>query len=225
MSLSPIDLAELLRELSDAEHARASADRAAQAATAEATRAQAVLDTVQDGARLLGQRGRELKHSANAVRDALERARLSALNAALEGAKLGEPLGKAVLTMADDVRAQLSRCADSLEEHLGTLAELDRDRERWLDELRQTRELCAGAAQRLRELGGWQSALARSTSRLSERFRTELGSDAERLQLLAEAGQRTAALRETLERLRGHDSAPDIEALLAPLEAALAQSE
>ncbi len=218
MGLTQLDIADFLKELTQGEQARASADRAAQAATADATRAQGVLGAVQDSARLLVNRNRELRASANAVRDAIDRARLAALNAGLEGARLGEPLGKAVLTMADDVRVLLSRGLDALEEHVSSLSELERERERWLEDLTQTQDLCGGAVQRLRELGGLQTALAHNLTRLSGRLRAELGSDGERELLLAEASQRAESLRETLRRLQGHAADPDVAALLEPLQ-------
>ena len=223
MSLTTLELADLLRELAHAEQARASADRAGQAATADATRAQAVLEAVQDGARLITSRNRELRASAQGVREALDRARLAALNAGLEGAKLGEPLGKAVLTMADDLRVLIARGQDALEEHAATLGELERERERWLEELSQTRELCAAALQRLRELGGLQAAFARSQARMAERLKEAIGGDAEREQLLAEASERAHALRESLGRLRDPND-PELRALLEPLRALLNNS-
>jgi methyl-accepting chemotaxis protein len=226
MSLNEIDAAELLRQLELGQEARSRADRASQAATSDTTRAQGVLDAVHDSARLLGHRSRELKGSAGAVRDSLERARLSALNAGLEGARLGEPVGKAVLTMADDVRTLLTRALDALEEHLSLFSELERERERWVDELSQSRELCASAVQRLRELGGLEAASSQIIGRLQTSLKHILGDQARRAELLAEASEQARALGTALGRLRelGESDPKTLAILLEPLSAHLGPS-
>lgn len=223
MSLSEIDAAELLHQLELGEEARSKADRASQAATSDASRAQAVLEAVHDGARILVHRNRELRGSAGALRDALDRARLAALNAGLEGARLGEPVGKAVLVMADDVRTLISRGIDALEEHLSLFGEVERERERWMDELAQTRELCASAVQRLRELGGLEAASSQVLGRLQSSLRQKLGAEAERAKLLAEANQQARALGDVVGRLRALGPTDDaaLGAVLEPLAALL----
>lgn len=227
MSLDEIDAAELLHQLELGEQARARADRASQAATSDTSRAQAVLEAVHDSARILVHRNRELRGSAGAVRDALERARLATLNAGLEGARLGEPVGKAVLVMADDVRGLVTRAIDALEEHLLLFGELERERERWLDELSQTRELCSSAVQRLRELGGLEAASSQMLSRAQTSLRQKLGAGAERAKLLAEASEQAKALGNVVSRLRaitpGDDAA--LDTALEPLSALLERSD
>lgn len=227
MSLNEIDAAELLHQLELGEEARARADRASQAATADTSRAHAVLEAVHDSARILVQRNREMRGSAGAVRDALERARLSALNAGLEGARLGEPVGKAVLVMADDVRALVTRAIDALEEHLSLFGELERERERWLDELSQTRDLCGSAVQRLRELGGLEAARAQVLVRVQTSLKQKLGAEAERAKLLAEAGAQARALSELVTRLRALPTSDDgaLGAALGPLAALLERTD
>jgi methyl-accepting chemotaxis protein len=227
MNLSEAEAAEILRLLETGEEARSQVDRMSQGATADASRAQAVIDAVHDGARVLVHRNRELRSSATAVRDSLERARLAALNAGLEGARLGEPVGKAVLVMADDVRILLSRAIEALDDHVALFGELERERERWLDELSQTREFVAAAAQRLRELGGIEAASSQALSRLSTSLKQHLGSAPERARLLADANFQLRALNESIEKLRalGPEGEVSAAALLEPLSALLPRSE
>jgi hypothetical protein len=219
MSLGEVEAAEVLHELELCETARSQTDRVSQAATADTHRAQAVLDAVHDGARALVNRNRELRTSASAVRDSLERARLATLNAGLEGARIGEPLGKAVLTMADETRALLARALESLEDHLSLLSELERERDRWFAELLQSRELCGSAAQRLRELGGLEAASSQALGRLGASLRRHLGSEPERAKLLSQASEQARALRESLARLRelGASDPESLQALLEPI--------
>lgn len=219
MNLNEADAAEILRLLELGEQGRSEADRVSQSATADASRAQAVLDAVHDGARVLVHRNRELRSSASAVRDSLERARLAALNAGLEGARLGEPVGKAVLVMADDIRVLLARATEALDDHVALFGELERERERWLDELSQTREFMLAAAQRLRELGGIEAASGQALSRLSAHLKRQLGNAPERARLVADAGSHLRALTESLEKLRalGPDGEQSADALVEPL--------
>lgn len=227
MKLNEADAAEILRLLEAGEEARSQADRMSQGATADASRAQAVIDAVHDGARVLVHRNRELRTSAAAVRDSLERARLAALNAGLEGARLGEPVGKAVLVMADDVRVLLARATETLDEHVALFGELERERERWLDELSQTRELVAAAAQRLRELGGVEAASSQAVSRLGTQLKRHLGSAPERARLLADAGSHLRALSESLEKLKalGPEGEISAAALVEPLSALFSRGD
>ncbi|MFZ5895861.1 MAG: methyl-accepting chemotaxis protein [Myxococcota bacterium] len=227
MNLTEADAAEILRLLEAGEAARSQVDRLSQGATADASRAQAVIEAVHDGARMLGHRSREMRQSASAVRDSLERARIAALNAGLEGARLGEPVGKAVLVMADDVRVLLARATEALEEHVALFGELERERERWLDELSQTRELVAAAAQRLRELGGLESASSQGLSRLHSQLRQHLGSAPERARLLADAGAQLRALSESLGKLKalGPEGESSASKLIAPLSTLLSRND
>jgi len=221
MNLTEADAAEISRLLEVGEEARSQADRMSQGATADASRAQAVIDAVHDGARVLVHRNRELRSSASAVRDALERARLAALNAGLEGARLGEPVGKAVLVMADDLRVLLSRATEALEDHTALFSELERERDRWLDELSQTRELVAAAAQRLRELGGVEAVSSQALSRLRANLKQHLGTAPERARIMAEAGSQVRALNDSLAKLKalGPEGETGAALLIEPLSA------
>src|SRR5687768_15665850 len=88
-ALGPEDKARLLRTLQAAEAAGGEAERALEAAGSAATRQSGEMDSLSDGAQRLVSRGRDVKASVQHVRDMLERAKLTALNAGLEGARLG----------------------------------------------------------------------------------------------------------------------------------------
>src|SRR5437868_3775892 len=66
-------------------------------------RQHAELEAVQEAGQRLGARGRDVRNSLQLVRESVDRAKLTALNAGLEGARLGEPLGKALVAMGDEV--------------------------------------------------------------------------------------------------------------------------
>jgi methyl-accepting chemotaxis protein len=98
------------------------------------------LEAVQESTRNLVLRSRDIRNTLQVLRQSVDRAKLSALNAGLEGARLGEPLGKALVVMSDEQRNLLARALDALEEHGALLAELERDRDRCLTELSQLGE-------------------------------------------------------------------------------------
>jgi len=216
----------VLRDLEAAEATQLRAERACQAGVGNAARARAVLDAVHDSARGLLGRNREVRASATSVRDSLERARLATLNAGLEGARLGEPLGKAVVVMADDMRALLSRAQDALDEHLGLLGEVERERERWLEELAQSRELCGAAVQALDDLYRLEASVAEAIGRLGQSLRRHVGAEPERARLVSDAAEQTRALVESLARLTALGAGDDAElrALLEPLSALLSRT-
>ena len=120
----------LAERLADALKASGDADQASGQAQAQAGRQAAEIEGLLEGGERLALRGRDLRASVQELRDTLERGRLSTLNAALEGARLGEAAGKALLAMTDEVRNALGRSADVLDDHATRVAELERERER-----------------------------------------------------------------------------------------------
>jgi methyl-accepting chemotaxis protein len=138
-------------------------------ASALVARQHAELDAVQEAGQKLGARGRDIRNSLLLLRESVDRAKLTALNAGLEGARLGEPVGKALVVMGDEVRNLLARALDALEEHASLLAEVDRDRERCLADLSHIGE-------GTRELGG-KLAQAEEQSQLTSALLGELRSD------------------------------------------------
>ena len=74
------------------------------------------MDAVADRTRALSSRAAELQAGFARVLDAFERLGLVALNAGLEGARLGEAEGRQLGLVSDEVRAQSSRGGDAARE-------------------------------------------------------------------------------------------------------------
>jgi methyl-accepting chemotaxis protein len=142
---SSLDDALLYRSHERAHTAAETAVRLAQGAGASAAQQKNALDSAADQARMLAARGRDSRLPTQQLRDSLERAKLVALNAGLEGARHGEPVGRALVGIADEMRALVTRALEALEEHVAMLADVDRDREKLLTQIEQ-------AQQRAREL-------------------------------------------------------------------------
>ena len=132
--ISALQGARLLAALQAAKTAATRASNEQRAASAGLKRQRGELEAVQESAQKLGIRGRDIRNSLQVLRESVDRAKLSALNAGLEGARLGEPLGKALVVMSDEQRNLLARAIDALEEHSALLAEVERDRDGCLTE-------------------------------------------------------------------------------------------
>ncbi len=91
-----LDDALLLRAQDSAEKSAEAALGASQAVGAAAAQQKSALDAATDRARLLHARGKDAEGSVARARDALERAKLVALNSGLEGSRLGEAKGRAL---------------------------------------------------------------------------------------------------------------------------------
>ena len=207
----------VLSELDEAEASRVQADAAVQALAQEAARGRTLFDAVHDAARAQSLRSRELRDSARQLRDPLERARLTALNAGLEGARKGDPVGKALVVMAEELRVLLARALDELAEHSAALVEVDREREHWLEQLGAARELSGVLFEKARELQVIEAGSARAVERLGAGVRRAFGADPERARLLLRAAEQARALDESLSRLEAGPHEPELAAVLQPL--------
>ncbi len=205
--------------LATALQAATDADRAAEQARAQAGRQASELEALLEGGERLALRARDLRGGVQELRDALERGRLSTLNAALEGARLGEVAGKALVAMTEDVRSALGRSTDLLDEHAAHVAELERERERLVlalgplsDAARAVENEVARAAER--------SRLQREAlSELAQELRQRLGVDPELGGLLARATREAAELLDTLAALSARGAGAEAEQLRARVAA------
>lgn len=187
--LGPEDEARLLRMLEAAEAASEEAQRALEAAGSAANRRSGEMDSISDGAQRLVSRGRDVKANVQHVRDMLERAKLTALNAGLEGARLGEPIGKVMVSVSDELRVLLARSIDEIDDHSNLLVEIERERERWLSEINPVFEGCRALGSELSRIHALQRASSSALGTLGSELRRAIGGDPEALAMIAEASE------------------------------------
>jgi methyl-accepting chemotaxis protein len=225
--VSAVQGARLLAALDAAKTAAMRASSEQRAAASGLSRQRGELEAVQESAQKLAARGRDIRNSLQVLRESVDRARLSALNAGLEGARLGEPLGKALVVMSDEQRNLLARALDALSEHAALLAEVERDRDRCLAELSQLSEGARNTDSALARAEG-QSQL---TTALLHELRTDLGQlvggDPEAARAMAEAAAQVRTAAESLAALnaRGPLGVEALRELLSPLLALIPASE
>ncbi len=162
------------------------AGSAAQRIGGTAGRYRVAVDALADRVHAASSRSSELQSAFMRIVDAFDRLGLVALNAGLEGARLGEAEGRQLALVSDEVRTQSARGADVARElvvGIGNLA----------GELTQDAARAAGAA------SDSESALLD----MGERVKKTTGSDPEAVRALAEASERARALMQSLAALSG----------------------
>jgi len=199
--ISAEDRQRLAESLADALKASSDAEQASGLAQAQAARQAAEIEGLLEGGERLALRGRDLRTSVQELRDTLERGRLSTLNAALEGARLGEVAGKALLAMTEEVRSALGRSADVLDEHATRIAELERERERLLLALGPLADAARAVANEVSRAADRNRSQRDALAELSLELRQQLGVDPELGGLLARASREAQDLLDTLSAL------------------------
>jgi chromosome segregation ATPase len=203
--------------------ASAEADQASGQAEAQAARQAAEIEGLLEGGERLTLRGRDLRASVQELRETLERGRLSTLNAALEGARLGEVAGKALMAMTDEVKSALGRSSDVLDDHATRVAELERERERLVLALGPLADAARALASEIARAAERSHSQRDALAELSSELRQQLGVDPELGGLVARATREAADLLDTLAALesRGaHTEARELRTRLSRLTAA-----
>jgi len=220
--ISDAERQRLAERLAGAVKASSEAAQASGQAQAQAARQAAEIEGLLEGGERLALRGRDLRASVQELRDTLERGRLSTLNAALEGARLGEVAGKALMAMTDEVRSALGRSADVLDDHATRVAELERERERMVLALGPLADAARAVASEITRAAERSHSQRDALAELSLELRQQLGVDPELGGLVARAAREASEFLDTLAALesRGaHGEAHELRTRVAALGA------
>jgi hypothetical protein len=148
------------------------------------------------------------------------------LNAGLEAARVGEPLGQLVVQLSADQRDLVTRALDSLEAHAALLSEVERDRERWLDGLTSAREAAVAVSEELGGLSRHHQDAATSLLQLERDLGPVLGTDPTTARMLLGLREQVEELSATVGALSERADPRTAERLreaLSPLLAALGE--
>jgi methyl-accepting chemotaxis protein len=199
------------------------AGAAAQRIASSAARQRASIDSVADRARALSSRAAEVQGSFARIVDAFERLALVALNAGLEGARLGEAEGRQLALVSDEVRSHASRGAETTRE-LGTaLMHLAADLAQLEGQVAQAQGVVAEVTQDSARAAGAASDAESALVDIGERVRKATGSDPETVRAIAEASERARALVTSLSALSGKVPRTLLVGALGPVLAPLAR--
>lgn len=173
--------------------ARESSEAAQRLATSIA-RQRGAVDVSTDRMRVVASRAQEVQGGFARVVDAFERLALVALNAGLEGARLGEAQGRALLLVGDEVRAHATRGSDTARELAVGLGELAAEMGQLHVQLGQARDTSAESAQEAARTAGTSAEVEKSLEELTGSLRKATGTDPDTVRLMTEAGEHARAL-------------------------------
>lgn len=213
-----LDDALLFRAHEDAVTAADMALSLSQTAGASATQQRSAVEAAADATQSLQSRAREAKLSLSRARDALEQIRIVALNAGLEGARLGDPVGKPLVLVAEEVRTQVGRTLGSLEDHGETLDQMDREHEKLRDQVGDIQQRSADLARDLLQAQASQRDVSAALGEMADRLRVVTRTDPETAKMVAQAADHA---RELIGSLSSLASKPHRTALLGALAPAL----
>src|SRR3984957_12833959 len=199
------------------------AGAAAQRIASTAARQRAAMDSVADRTHALSSRAAELQTGFARVLDAFERLGLVALNAGLEGARLGEAEGRQLGLVSDEVRAQSARGVEVARELATGLGELASDLAQLEAQVSQAQAVVAEVTQDSARAAGAASDAESALVDIGDRVKRATGSDPETVRAIAEASERARALVTSLSALSGKVPRTLLVGALAPVLAPLAR--
>ena len=176
---------------------------AAQRIAASALRQRASIDAVADRVRALASRVGDAHGGLARVVDAFERLSIVALNAGLEGARIGEGQGRALSLVGDEVRSHTARGGEAAREASAVLARLGTDLGDLEAQAGQARLVVADITQDSASLVGAASDAESALGELADRVKKATGSDPEAVRAIADAAERARDLVASLAALSG----------------------
>jgi hypothetical protein len=179
------------------------AGSAAQRIGGTAGRYRVSVDALADRVHAASSRSSELQAGFLRVVDAFDRLGLVALNAGLEGARLGEAEGRQLALVSDEVRAQSLRGADVARELVAGIGGLAAELIQIEGSLGQAQVVVAELTQDAARAAGAATDSESALLDMGERVKKTTGSDPEAVRALAEASERARALMQSLASLSG----------------------
>jgi methyl-accepting chemotaxis protein len=179
------------------------AGEAAQGIASVVAKQRAAVDAIADRARAVSGRAQELSAIFARIGEAFERLGLVALNAGLEGARLGESAGRAVLLVSDEVRTHALRGGENLRELTFTLSEMAQELSLLVASFEGPRAAAGEMAQQAALAAGASADAERALGEIDARMRKATGSDPETSRAIAEATERAHALVQSISDLGG----------------------
>jgi methyl-accepting chemotaxis protein len=179
------------------------ASAAAQRIAAGSARQRGGMDAVSDRARAVSSRASELQSAFGRVSDAFERLALVALNAGLEGARLGEAEGRQLALVSDEVRALAGRGSEASKELASGLARLGEEVGLLHGYVADAQSAVSEVSQDAARAAGASSDAESALVDVGDRVKRATGSDPEAVRAIAEASERARALVAALSAVSG----------------------
>jgi len=143
---------------------------------------------------------REARNHVDTLGVALDRIKVVALNAGLEGARLGDLAGKALIAVSDELRSLTTRGLELLSEQACTVEQMEADRQRLATLSERSQAQLSDLESRLRDALATEHLNHQALSRFGSALQVKTGLDTESA---ARLGQISAQTRGLLELLAG----------------------
>lgn len=147
------------------------------------------------------------------VQEGFDRLGVVALNAGLEGARFGEPIGRALLLLSEEIRAHVARGTEASQELSRAVAELASDAAEARRQVEHSRSEVSEIGQDAAQLQAAAGAAAKSVDDLGARMRRATGIDPEMARVVALAAEHARGLVGALSSLTS--TAPGAPVLVA----------
>jgi methyl-accepting chemotaxis protein len=190
---------------------------AAQRIASHLAKQRSVVDSLADRARGVSTRSTDLATGFARLKETFARLELVALNAGLEGARLGEGPGQALALVSDEIRAQATRGSEACRELGAALGELGSELGQVHGSLDRARETSTEVAQEVARIGGASADAERALTEMGERLKKTTGSDPETARAIADATEHARALVAALSSLTGKAPQTIVLAALHPV--------
>lgn len=197
----------------DAAKALAETGASAERVAAAAARMRPLIEGAAERASLAAARSEGLGAGAARVVESFERLGVVALNAALEGARLADPHGRALLLLSDEIRANVTRGADAAEQLARAVDEIATESAEVRRQIDRSRLETAEAGQEAANLTAAAQQATKALDDLGARLRKATGIDPETARLVGLAGEHARGLMTALSALA--TSSPGAPVLLA----------
>jgi methyl-accepting chemotaxis protein len=175
----------------------------AQRLVSAAARERGAVEAVAERARSIALRAKDAAETFGRVVEPFERLEVVALNAGLEGARLGEAAGKALVMVSDAIRGQAQRGSESAREVKQFLDDLVVHVMELNTQLEFARDAAVEVTQEVARIGGTNVELDHAVVELTLRLRRATGSDPETVRAIGEATEHARALVTALGTLSG----------------------
>lgn len=184
--------------------------------TSHVAKQRSVVDALTERARGVSTRAADLAVAFARLTETFARLELVALNAGLEGARLGEGPGQALGLVSDEIRAQATRGTEVCRELGATLSELGGELTQVPASLEHAREASAEVAREATRAYDATTDAERALADMAERLEKTTGSDPETARTIAETTEHARSLVAALGKLDGKAPQAVVVAALRP---------
>lgn len=184
---------------------------------AAVARQRASIDAAAERANLVAARAEGLAASAARVSESFERLGVIALNSGLEGARLPEPQGRALLLLSEEIRANVRRGADASAQLARVVDEIGGESIEVRRQLERSRSEVSDVGQEAAQLQAAAQQATKSIEDLGARLRRATGVDPEVARAVAVATEHARGLMTALSTLTSAAREAPVMSALKPV--------